>query len=210
MKILSRLYEQIDTSYRLLLANGFRISGHPYFIKKYLRGRNLLLSWEEIFEIATRVRAQPGDLLVFGAGNDSLFWHQINQGHVTAFLESDEYWMKQIRRQSSLLQLHRVKYTSRLSEIRRPETEGCNPPSLDLPECILSREWSSIIVDAPQGWGDGPGRIQSIYEASRLLASNGRIFVHDCDREGERYLVGVYLRKFRVTTLSSRLWLFER
>jgi hypothetical protein len=156
------------------------------------------------------VREKPGDLLVFGVGNDSLLWHQLNRGHRTAFLEDNAAWIDQVRNQYGALEIHRVAYSTRVADIGKPGSEGKSPPTLGLPESVRTQLWPSIIVDAPQGWGDAPGREQSIYEASSLIAPLGRIFVHDCDREGERYLVGIHLKNFQLRELSPRLWMFER
>ena len=155
-----------------------------------------------------RLRLQPGNFLVFGAGNDSLFWATLNRGHATVFLENDPGWLDLVQKQGQDLVLYSVRYTCRLEEMRVPE--GVPPPPLELPDQVRGQLWATILVDAPQGWGDGPGRLQSIFEASRLVAPGGTIFVHDCDREGERYLVGRYLNGFRCTPLTPKLWIFER
>jgi len=195
---------------RKACAHAFRFTGFVFFIVMYRWGLDFLLSTEEMIAIGASLRKHPGPCLVFGAGNDSVFWVLVNRDHPTVFLESDAYWIKRIGRKTKFLDIFPVSYTTRLSEIREPELQNCAPPLLELPQTVRERKWATILVDAPQGWGDGPGRLQSIYEASLLVAERGRIFVHDCDRAGEEYLVGRYLGHFRCHKIGSRLWLFEK
>jgi glucuronoxylan 4-O-methyltransferase len=59
---------------------------------------------------------------------------------------------------------------------------------MQLPERIRDHRWDVILVDAPPGDGPGrPGRMQSIYEASRLAAPDACVFVHDIDRPVEKW-----------------------
>jgi glucuronoxylan 4-O-methyltransferase len=65
---------------------------------------------------------------------------------------------------------------------------------MDLPVELGSRRWDVILVDGPAGYDDTqPGRMKSIYAASRLVAAGGRVFVHDCDRPAERAFTSRYL-----------------
>ncbi len=210
MKSFQHLSFKLDSFVPRILAGAFRLTGKRRYLARYHARRKLLLSVEELYLIAKRIRARPGSLLVFGAGNDSLLWATLNYPHPTVFLENDLAWMEEVRRQSRSLRLYRVDYATRLEEMRIPAQSGTAPPTLELPTEIRGRSWDVILVDGPQGWGDGPGRLQSIHEAGRLLATPGCIFVHDCDREGERYLVGQYLRELRCEKLTPRLWLFEK
>jgi hypothetical protein len=38
-----------------------------------------------------------------------------------------------------------------------------------------------------------PGRMKSIYTASRLVAAGGHVFVHDCERPAEQAFAARYL-----------------
>lgn len=199
----------VNTTLSRSLAYGFRVSGSKKFISAYCRRNPLLLSSDEVYSIATRLRLHPGPFLVFGAGNDSIFWATVNRGHATVFLEDDPLWLSNVRDQWGTLDLRHVSYNTRLDR-GVPEQIDSVPPTLELPEEVRRQGWLAILVDAPQGWGEGPGRSQSIHEASRLVAAGGRIFVHDCDRAGEQSLVGRFLEDFRCEALTPRLWFFER
>ena len=63
------------------------------------------------------------------------------------------------------------------------------------PPFLRGTQWDVILVDAPAGGGgaDNAGRMKPIFWASRLLARDGHVFVHDAERPierrfGERYL----------------------
>jgi hypothetical protein len=63
-----------------------------------------------------------------------------------------------------------------------------------------------IVVDAPAGYAnhfeltgrEAPGRMKSIYMASKLVNKGGFVFVHDCDREVERRYATEYLSTERL------------
>ncbi len=58
---------------------------------------------------------------------------------------------------------------------------------MELPAGIEAENWDIIIVDAPHGFNDTlPGRMKSIFAASRLAKTGCDVFVHDCHREVER------------------------
>jgi hypothetical protein len=193
-----------------LWAHGFRLTGWRRFIRGYVRERNLLLSEDEIYGIAVKLRQRPGSLLIFGAGNDSLLWAAINRGHPTAILESDAAWQQKIQAQNKSLRIFSVSYTTSLSDILPPDEPMPEPARLDLPAEITNRRWDWILIDAPQGWGDGPGRWQSLNESLRLVAEDGRIFLHDCERQGERWLISHYLRDWHREELTFRLSCFRK
>jgi TFIIF-interacting CTD phosphatase-like protein len=57
---------------------------------------------------------------------------------------------------------------------------------MNLPQEVLNTKWDCIFVDSPVGTTDKkPGRMQSIFMASKLANSSTDIFVHDCDRQVE-------------------------
>ena len=63
-----------------------------------------------------------------------------------------------------------------------------------------------IVVDGPAGHDDhekytgreAPGRMKSIYMASRMVAPGGAVFVHDCDRLVEQQYANRYLGSHRI------------
>src|SRR5690606_8636165 len=71
--------------------------------------------------------------------------------------------------------------------------------AMDLPHDVFARHWDVIIVDAPAGFDDTtPGRMKSIYAASRLARPGTRVFVHDCERPVEDAFTSKYLGSTRV------------
>jgi glucuronoxylan 4-O-methyltransferase len=203
---LASLGRKVDSVWQRIVGHGFRVTGLSIFTAAFHWRRDILLSREELGLVAAAIRCRPGSLLVFGVGNDSMLWDLLNRGYPTVFLESDAFWMKAIGRRWRSLQLHRVVYAARLSETERKMRPDVG---LVLPEAVRRQPWDIILVDAPQGWGDGPGRRQSIFEAGRLLAQGGRIFVHDCDRQEEQLLTARHLGHLRGQKLTERLWMFQ-
>ena len=48
-----------------------------------------------------------------------------------------------------------------------------------------------------------PGRMSSIYMASKMIEKGGYVFVHDCEREVERAYVDRFLKE---ENLISEVW----
>ncbi len=146
----------------------------------------------EILAVFRAIRP-PMNLLVFGAGNDSLFWREENRNGRTVFLEDEEAWLDRIRKQCPALELYRVDYGTRVSDWR---TLIDHPKKLELklPAAIRETAWDVVLVDGPAGYApQKPGRMKSIFEASRLAKPGGSVFIHDSEREvekeyGEKYL----------------------
>ena len=141
----------------------------------------------ELRPIVAAITARPGcSLLVFGCGKDSVFWEKVNRNGTTTFLEDNPEWLGLARSALTRAEAHLVHYGT-----RRPDWAVLmNAPSrleLELPVAVSSRLWDVVLVDGPAGYDDDqPGRMKSIYMASRLVAPGGCVFVHDCDRQIER------------------------
>ena len=133
-------------------------------------------------------------LLVFGLGNDSLFWSILNREGVTIFLEDDQQWFEKITKRTKHLTAFLVTYGTRRSDWKRL-LESPSLLQMALPKDVEKAEWDVILVDGPAGWDDKtPGRMKSIYVASRLAKKSGDIFVHDCDREVEDVYCKYFLK----------------
>ena len=83
----------------LVASNPFQLSAREY---TYLA--------EEIEQLA------PCNVLVFGLGNDSALWDQINTEGKTVFLEHNLEWYKKISSRNPRLNCYLVQYHTRLSE----------------------------------------------------------------------------------------------
>jgi uncharacterized protein (TIGR01627 family) len=166
----------------------FAASRPSYFSIAVMREANwILLSAAEIHAIAQTVRAIPGcRLLVFGAGHDSRFWVECNQGNTTVFLEHNTAWAEQIANEIGRELIFDVSYRHRRSDWLRlldaPDQLACV-----LPPEVSAAEWDIVLVDGPPGYlPEQPGRMQSIFTAAKMVRPGGYVIVHDCDREVER------------------------
>jgi glycosyltransferase involved in cell wall biosynthesis len=155
---------------------------------------NVQLEAGELRPIVTAIRELPRcALLVFGCGNDSPFWESVNRGGTTAFLEDDPEWAGKACAKLVTAPVHSVQYGTTLAEWRRL-LDSPVELAMDLPAEVTSRQWDVIVVDAPSGYnGTQPGRMKSIYAASKLVAPGGRVFVHDCQRPAEQAFTSRYL-----------------
>jgi len=138
--------------------------------------------------ITREVRSRAGcNLLVFGLGYDSVYWHRLNHRGHTLFLEDNDEWIESIRSRYAELAIERVNYWTRQRDWRTLNESG-ERLSLNLPDGIRQQRWDVILVDAPAGWHENtPGRTQSIYTAAELCDPDGTVFVHDCERAAEAF-----------------------
>jgi uncharacterized protein (TIGR01627 family) len=155
---------------------------------------DIQLSARELRTVIEAVAARPGgSLLVFGPGNDSLLWERVNAAGTTAFIESDAGWADRVRRRLTSAEVHHVDFTTRCGDWERLLDHPEELP-LDLPADIRSRQWDVVLVDGPPGYAPSlPGRMSSIFEASRLVGPGGRVFVHDVERDAEAAFASRYL-----------------
>jgi glucuronoxylan 4-O-methyltransferase len=167
------------------------------WIKRERQRRGIQLHANEIFFIARAIRP-PVNFLIFGMGNDSPFWSELNHRGRTVFVEDQEDWFHRIRGENPRLEAYLVKYGTTLTEAI--QLIDCPTRlALDLPIEIRETEWDVILIDGPAGYEDStPGRMKSIYESSRLIKQGGSIFVHDQEREVERAYGDRYLLKTNV------------
>ncbi len=155
----------------------------------------------ELRAIAEAIRSRRGcSLLIFGCGNDSVFWEAVNRNGTTAFVEDDPAWMENVQAKLKAAAVYLARYDTRLSDwislLNSPEKLA-----LALPDAVTARRWDVVIVDGPPGYleheerfgREAPGRMKSIYMASTLVAPGGCVFVHDCDRVVERQYAVRYL-----------------
>lgn len=162
------------------------------------------LTANEMRPIVDALRERPGaSLLVFGCGNDSPFWESVNAGGTTSFLENDPAWAETARKELRAAKVHLVAYDTVQAQwwrlLYRPASLA-----MTLPDEIRTRQWDVIFIDGPAGYrADMPGRMQSIYEASRLVAKGGVIFLHDAERRAERAYAMRYFREGRLVVEAT-------
>lgn len=152
-----------------------------------------LLHDVEIEAIIAAVQARPGgSFLVFGCGNDSRLWERVNTAGRTVFLEHHPQWAGDVAA-SIQSEVILVSYWTQRAQwadlLDQPERLV-----MDLPPSVRDHQWDVVFVDGPTGFDDStPGRMQSIFEASRLVSAGGMVFVHDCERPVEAAYSTVYL-----------------
>jgi hypothetical protein len=124
------------------------------------------------------------NMLVFGLGNDSPFWCRANSNGRTVFLEDFQPWFDKITAMHPEIEAYPVTYHCNITQWRELMAQP-EKMELKLPEEIPLHHWDVILVDGPRGHKyseEIPGRMSSIYNASRLVGKNGYVFVHDAQR----------------------------
>jgi len=154
------------------------------------------LKVRELLRIVHAIRSSGNcRLLVFGMGYDSPFWRRINRNGSTVFLEDYEPWFDKISFKYPDLEAYLVSYPCNMTQWK----EVIDQPdrlTITLPGKIKNEQFDVILVDGPRGHRfteDQPGRMSSIYMASRLVGGDGYVFVHDAEREVERSYSSRYL-----------------
>ncbi|MDR3470403.1 MAG: glycosyltransferase [Devosia sp.] len=155
---------------------------------------NVQLTAAELGAVVKAIRERPHcRLLVFGCGNDTPFWEQVNAGGETAFIEDDPRWAATARDALQTSTVYLVDYGTRLAEWR-VLLDAPHRLLMAFPPEILERPWDVVLVDGPAGHeASSPGRMKSIYGAANLVGEGGVVFVHDSEREVEAAFAAKYL-----------------
>ena len=171
---------------------------------------------EQIEEIRS-VLPKDGNLLVWGLGNDSPFWHHSTTGKVV-FIEDDvpekkagTLWFDTITAKYPFLEAYKVHYTTDTVKsydkyMQHPELWKKDLDIRDqLPDAVRNTCWDVILVDAPLGCcNTGPGRYQSIYTSKLLADTDTHIFVDDYERKVERRFSKKVFKKEPIKTLKRQ------
>jgi len=128
----------------------------------------------------------PCNLLVFGVGQDSYVWTEINEKGKTVFLEDDHVWAGKFNE----FDVRNVVYHT---EGKDHEKIGFDESKLkiQLPKDVMETSWDVVFIDGPLGHNPprpykGPGRMSSIYMGHKLLKTGGVAIVDDMGRLIER------------------------
>jgi uncharacterized protein (TIGR01627 family) len=158
------------------------------------------LSKDEMEAIIDEVRHRNScNFLVFGLGNDSVFWHRLNSGGKTVFLEESAWWLKRVQEKQPTLLAYIASYDTNRTQWRELLHSPEKLQIKNLPSEITKGNWNVILVDAPTGSSDAcPGRMKSIFLASQLVIPGSSVFVHDCDREIEQTYCDHFLGKHQL------------
>lgn len=152
-------------------------------------------------------RHTPCNVLIFGLGNDSTLWHQINTQGKTVFLEHNQEWHEKIMSKHPHLTSYFIHYHTVLSDWQQLLHQDETNLSIELPLEVMQTHWDIIFVDAPEGYASmHPGRIQSIYMASVLGQKDlSHVFVHDCDRPAEKAFCSHFLGDAKLVRSIEKL-----
>lgn len=142
----------------------------------------------------------PCRLVVFGLGNDTVFWSLLNEGGDTVFLEDNEFWIRRITQRMPGITAYLVEYNTRRTD-RKKLLESPDLLQMSLPDEIQTKKWDVVVVDGPAGYDDNTsGRMKSIYTASKLVKDGDDVFVHDCNREIEDVYCNTFLKPENLAT----------
>jgi len=152
------------------------------------------LSARELSRVTAAIRAHPEcRLLVFGVGNDSAYWHAVNRGGRTVFLEDDAGWLRKVVDRFPKLTAFPLQYSTQMAGWEKALDQP-DPPPPAWPAGVVEGEWDVVLVDGPAAFPDtAPGRRQSVAAAPKLVAPGGDIFVHDSERAAEQAYCARYL-----------------
>lgn len=127
-------------------------------------------------------------LLVFGLGNDSLYYNTLNKNGTTFFIEDQQDWID--RYQNYNLNILQYTYTTKVSDYKK--YLSTLPPLIELP--LWGWTWDLILIDGPMGYRlHLPGRASPIYTAAMLDSSV--ILLDDYERPLEHDISNHYLGK---------------
>jgi len=162
----------------------------------YRFAAELQLSPAEISFVLRRLR-HARSFLVFGVGRDTPLWATLGPPS-TYFIEHNPRWMRSYARFAS--RFHAVTYSTEVDRYREL-LDDTAALEMSLPAAVRDGDWDVVLVDAPPGFQSGtPGRMQSIYEAARLVRPGGDVLVHDMDREPEQVFAARYLGAMKKRT----------
>ena len=177
-------------------------------IQKLVETNPYQLSFREYTYLAGEMqRYTPCNVLIFGLGNDSTIWHQINTQGKTIFLEHNQEWYERILSNHPHLNSYFIHYHTVLSDWQHLLHQDETNLSIELPPEVMQTQWDIIFVDAPEGYASTkPGRMQSIYMAS-VLGQKGlsHVFVHDCDRPVEKACCSRFLADAKLVRSIEKL-----
>jgi hypothetical protein len=150
--------------------------------------------------ICTRDRAC--NFLVFGLGNDSPMWVDINRFGRTLFVENDPKWFEVVKEQNPSIDARLVDYgdVSVVKSLADPMTiiKSANPPDF-----LREQSWDVILIDGPRGYKPHhPGRAIPICWSAMIKNRQTDIFIDDANRDLERLFSDLLLRPGASNTVT--------
>lgn len=116
-------------------------------------------------------KRRPCNMLVFGCGRDSAFWHRLNEGGRTLFIENVHKWANVARR-------HGCEVITTTYNTKRGTPAPEEPIPAELAE-MVGQQWDIVFIDGPKmNKASRPGRELPIRWTSRL-PGHPLVFLHD-------------------------------
>lgn len=167
---------------------------------------SIQMSAGQIIAIGSAIRAAAPDanVLVFGCGNDSELWHEMNHDGYTLFLEDDAGWIEKVRGQQPELNIAQIAYGDRTVENSLPIDEEALQ-TYPVPVEMLSRQWDVIVIDAPRGHKPWlPGRSLPIFWSAQVARPVTQVFIDDYSRRLEKAYADRFFRSVRPWSTEIR------
>ena len=191
-----------------------KLDRHIDLINKLKSDGKGLMSTEQYMKVGQTIELfSPCNLLIFGLGEDASVWEEINSDGRTVFLEDDAEWMK--RFDASKHEIYEVEYNTKVEQHKEIGFDK-QKLKMNLPEEVENTSWDIIFVDGPLGHNpprpyNGPGRMQSIYEAYRLLKQDGICIIDDMGRLVERTYANHFFGKQNMFDLvQDKVGIFKK
>lgn len=139
----------------------------------------------EAVSAAIRSRGPKCNMLVFGLGNDSPLWANLNHDGYTLFFENAPQWIAKVKSQHPELNVEHMNYSTTVAESMN------NPAALvrsaELPDSVKARRWDVILVDGPMGYLPNlPGRALPLVWTALVAENATHVFVDDYERHLEQ------------------------
>ena len=139
----------------------------------------------EAVSAAIRSRGPHCNMLVFGLGNDSPLWANLNNDGYTLFFENAPQWIAKVQSQHPELNIEQMDYPSTV--VASMQNPAALVRSAQLPESVKARQWDVILVDGPMGWMPNlPGRALPLVWTALVAKNDTHVFVDDYERELEK------------------------
>ncbi len=175
-------------------------------IRRYYNN-TILLGPLQVEAIAMSIAAKSPqcNMLVFGAGNDSILWaeliNRLGSGKII-FLETSAEWIKKIKNEHPQLDIRLYDlYGSTVEASLKSKPEWRDPPHA-ITECV----WDIILIDGPGGFNNkAPGRAYPIMWACKYRTECTCVFVDDYNRELERVYTDKYLGPVNILVDPNRI-----
>lgn len=144
----------------------------------------------DMLHLVHSINQRTPNLLVFGVGNDSPMWNQINCNGRTVFVEDDKDWIKTVLDNFPSLEIYHVEYHTSTNYAAEYFS---HPVALSIDASVDAECFDVILIDGPKGYApESPGRMIPAYYSSKRAKeckTPTAIFLHDSERPVEQTII---------------------